>query len=112
MEAVGGIFQIQPHRDFHPAKGRNRILSLPLLSELGFHANTSVNNSAEIDFQPRNAYEFMRKRKDVGGDPTVRKWNASIRLSNFISPDSAPNCVCVSSGAVETKSMKGELMRR
>jgi len=40
--------------------------------------------------EPRNAYEFMRRRKDTHGDPSLKRWNASIRMSNFTATDTSP----------------------
>lgn len=95
VEAAGGIFQIRPHKDFTPAKGRERILSLPLLLDLPSTENSGHNNFTDADpnLVPRNAYDFMRMRRDIGSDPTLKRWNASIRLSNFASADSSPLCV-------------------
>jgi len=35
----------------------------------------------------------MRRRQETGTDPTLKRWNASIRLSNFASVESSPLCV-------------------
>ena len=93
VEASGGIFQIRPHRDFVPAKGRDRLLSLRLLSELPF--GDMINSSSDLssNSETRNAYDFMRRRQEVGADPSLKRWNASIRLSNFASVESSPLCV-------------------
>lgn len=98
VEVSGGIFRIRPHKDFAPAKGRDRLLSLHFLSELvADDANSNNQTSSDLDHEsgsePRNAYEFMRRRRDVTGDPAMKRWNASIRLSNFAALDSTPLCV-------------------
>jgi DNA mismatch repair protein MSH5 len=68
-------------------------LSLGLLSDLpeDIHDPPGSDTSAE----PGNAYEFMRRRrKTEGGDPTLRRWNASVRMSNFATLDTSPFAVC------------------
>ncbi|KAF7314371.1 DNA mismatch repair protein 5 [Mycena kentingensis (nom. inval.)] len=108
MDASGGLFQIRPQKEFVPAKGRDRLLSLRLLSELppddnelpassdpGTSSNTETGTGTR-----QNAYDFMRRRQAAnGGDPVVKRWNASIRLSNFTNADSAPLCIA-SAGAL------------
>ncbi|KAJ7147040.1 DNA mismatch repair protein MutS [Mycena crocata] len=98
MDASGGVFQIRPHKEFAASKGRERMLSLRLLSELpqedGDLPASSDFASTSSSSGARNAYDFMRRRQDaVGGDPTMKRWNASIRLSNFTSVDSSPLCI-------------------
>jgi DNA mismatch repair protein MSH5 len=92
VEASSGTFQIRPHKDFLPAKGRDRILSLRLLSDLPIDEDT-YSPEVGSNPEPRNAYDFMRSRRSAGEDPTMKKWNASIRLANFASADSSPLCV-------------------
>jgi DNA mismatch repair protein MSH5 len=95
VDARGGIFQIRPHKDFVAIKGRDRLLSLRLLSEL---PSTDIDEGTFTDIgsnasEARNAYNFMRKRRELIGDPLMRRWNALIRLSNFASVESSPLCV-------------------
>lgn len=98
MEASGGVFQIRPHKEFAPSKGRERLLSLRLLSHLP-QEDSDLPASSDIaptssNSETRNAYDFMRRRHEViGDDPTARRWNASIRLSNFTSVESSPLCI-------------------
>ncbi|KAI0297721.1 hypothetical protein BC826DRAFT_1000939 [Russula brevipes] len=88
MTTSGGFFQIRPQKDFRPERGRNNVLSLGLLSELP----EGVFDPPEIDTpaEPKNAYEFMQRRRKSEGDPTLRRWNASIRMSNFATLDVSP----------------------
>ncbi len=72
-------------------------MSLQLLSDLP-PAETgdpsSERGSSPSNSHSRNAYEFMSRRRQRGaGDPTAKRWNAAIRLSNFASIDAAPLCV-------------------
>ncbi|OBZ71456.1 Prohibitin-2 [Grifola frondosa] len=90
VDGAGGTFQVRPHKDFVPLKGRDRILSLRLLSELPELANPSDQDS---NTEPRSAYDFMRRRRDATGDPTSQRWNASIRLANFASVEGSPLCL-------------------
>ncbi|KAJ7675742.1 DNA mismatch repair protein MutS [Mycena polygramma] len=98
MDASGGVFQIRPHKEFVASKGRERLLSLRLLSELpqddGELPASSELGSTSSNSEIRNAYDFMRRRQEAaGGDPTLKRWNASIRLSNFTSVDTSPLCI-------------------
>ena len=92
VAASGGFFQIRPQKDFRPERGRNNLLSLGLLSDLPeeIHDPPEPDTSAE----PGSAYEFMRHRRRTEGDPTLRRWNASVRMSNFATLDTSPFAVC------------------
>ena len=94
VDASDGTFQVRPHKDFIPTKGRDRVLSLRLLMMLpaGEPASNTLS-SASSDSEPRNAYDFMRRRRDASGDPTSQKWNAAIRLANYASIEGSPLCV-------------------
>ena len=91
MAASGGFFQIRPQKDFRPERGRNNLLSLGLLSDLP----EEILDAPDLDAstEPRNAYEFMQRRRTTGDDPTLRRWNASIRMSNFATLDMSPFAV-------------------
>lgn len=95
MDVSGGSFQICRHRDFVPAKGRDRLLSLRLLSELPSEDAETVTSDLSSNTQPKNAYDFMSRQRDIGADPTLRRWNASIRISNFASIESSPLCASI-----------------
>ncbi|KAI0260251.1 DNA mismatch repair protein MutS [Gloeopeniophorella convolvens] len=88
MDASGGFFQIRPQKDFRPDRARNSVLSLGLLADLPDEIDDALD--ADTLTEPRNAYEFMQRRRGGEGDPTVRRWNASVRLSNFASLDASP----------------------
>ncbi|KAK0244297.1 muts domain V-domain-containing protein [Armillaria nabsnona] len=95
VDRSGSVFQIRPYKDFIPSKGRDRLFSLQLLSDLP-SADTGDANSSGIGSdtsRTRDAYEFMSRRRDQEGDPTMKRWNAAIRLSNFASIDSSPLCL-------------------
>ncbi|KAJ3802460.1 muts domain V-domain-containing protein [Lentinula aff. detonsa] len=94
MEGSSGIFQIRPNKEFSAAKGKDRLMSLQLLSDLPQDEDqNSMPSSDDVSSISRNAYDFMAKRKDVMHDPTTKRWNASIRLSNFASLESLPLCM-------------------
>ncbi|KAL5501790.1 hypothetical protein ACEPAH_9050 [Sanghuangporus vaninii] len=93
VEASGGVFQVRPSREFTPAKGRDRLLSLRFLSELSVDETTASSSTHTSSDPPTNAYEFMRRRRGLTGDPSMKRWNASIRLGNFASLDSSPLCM-------------------
>ncbi|KAI0061404.1 hypothetical protein BV25DRAFT_1870738 [Artomyces pyxidatus] len=92
MDQSGGFFQIRPYKDFAPNKGRSSLLSLGLLSHLPAE---DMQEMEEIyaHSEPRNAYEFMERRRDVDGDPTMKRWNAAVRMSNFAALDTSPLCL-------------------
>ncbi|KAI0632052.1 DNA mismatch repair protein MutS [Trametes polyzona] len=90
MDGSGGTFQVRPHKDFLPLKGRDRLLSLRLLSELPIDTTDQLEES---ESEPRNAYDFMQRRREIGGDPLLQKWNASVRLANFAAVESSPLCL-------------------
>ncbi|KAK7681540.1 hypothetical protein QCA50_015272 [Cerrena zonata] len=93
-DRTGGIFQLRPHKDFLLNKGRDRLLSIRMLSELtSYDVDESLPSDQSSDSEPRNAYDFMRRRKKVTGDPTVQKWNASVRLANYASLETSPLCL-------------------
>ncbi|KAH9846354.1 muts domain V-domain-containing protein [Lenzites betulinus] len=93
MDGSGGTFQVRPHKDFLPLKGRDRLLSLRLLSELPCMQSNAGEQSEDSMSEPRNAYEFMSRRREIGGDPLLQKWNASVRLANFASVEESPLCL-------------------
>lgn len=93
VDASGGTFQIRPHKDFAPLKGRDRLLSLHLLSELPPEFIAEQPYESESSNEPRNAYDFMKRRREAGGDPIMQRWNASIRLSNYATVEGASLCV-------------------
>lgn len=94
-EAAGCIMQIRPHKEFFAARGRDRILSLKILAELGGETDhaSDVSSAVSSGSGLRNAYDFMQKRAPKTGDPNINRWNAAIRLANFASVESAPLCV-------------------
>lgn len=83
-------------KDFIPSKGRDRLLTLNFLSVLPIedHASSSSHTSSD---PPSNAYEFMRKRREVAGDPAIKRWNAQVRLGNYASVENSPLCVSMES---------------
>ncbi|KAI0304271.1 muts domain V-domain-containing protein, partial [Multifurca ochricompacta] len=88
MAASGGFFRIRPQKDFRPERGRNNVLSLGLLSDLPEETldPPDLDNLAE----PKNAYEFMQRRRNTEGNPTLKRWNASVRMCNFATLDMSP----------------------
>ena len=93
MDASGGVFQVRPAKDFIPNKGRDRLLSLDFLLNLPVEQSDAPPHSPSSDVAPTNAYDFMRSRRDATGDPILRKWNATIRLGNFVALERSPLCV-------------------
>ncbi|TFY68394.1 hypothetical protein EVG20_g3567 [Dentipellis fragilis] len=92
-DTTDGLFQIRPHKDFNPRKGLNRMLTLGFLSDLQDDDLGQEPVDSDSLSEARNAYEFMTRRKNDQGDPSLKRWNASVRMSNFASLDNAPLCV-------------------
>ncbi|KAF9644907.1 hypothetical protein BDM02DRAFT_3157041 [Thelephora ganbajun] len=92
-EDSGGFFQIRPQKDFGVRRGRDRLRSLPLLSEFPIEGSDRTDDDGRTTTSASNAYEFMRRRTDPGGDPSVKRWNASVRMANFASFDQSPLCL-------------------
>lgn len=96
VDTCGGLFQIRPHKDFLPTKGHNRVLSLHLLTDLPLgEMYDQTANGPSSDSEPRNAYDFMRRRQEGNADPNTQRWNASLRLANYAAVESAPLCVSI-----------------
>jgi DNA mismatch repair protein MSH5 len=94
VDSASGTFQIRPFKEFMKSKGRDRLLSLSRLTD--FSTDTDLPPSSDNDSnssRPANAYDFMRSRREANGDPTTKRWNASIRLANFASVEESPLCV-------------------
>ncbi|THV00846.1 hypothetical protein K435DRAFT_750810 [Dendrothele bispora CBS 962.96] len=91
MDSSGGILQIRPYKEFSATRGRDRLLSLQFLSDLSCQDADIMHPSESSETRSKNAYDFMKKR--VIGDPATKKWNASIRLSNFVAVESSPLCM-------------------
>lgn len=91
VTASGGFFQIRPQKDFRPERGRNHALSLGLLSDLP--EDTIDRPDLDASAEPRNAYEFMQRRRSAEGNPALKRWNASVRMSNFAALDISPFAV-------------------
>jgi len=95
VETTSSVFQIRPFKEFVAAKGRDRLLALNRFNSF-LPDETELPPSSEdasSSSHPRNAYDFMKARRDATGDPTTRRWNASIRLANFTAVESSPLCV-------------------
>ncbi|KAE9400467.1 hypothetical protein BT96DRAFT_965335 [Gymnopus androsaceus JB14] len=94
MEGSDGMFQIRPHKEFSQAKGKDRLMSLQLFSDLPQEENQdSISSADDLSSVSRNAYDFMARRRGALSDPGTARWNASIRLSNFASIESSPLCL-------------------
>ncbi|KAF8957258.1 hypothetical protein BDZ97DRAFT_2079293 [Flammula alnicola] len=95
MESADGTFQIRPFKEFVPSKGRVRLLSLNLFTNISVDENDlpSSPGANSSSSRPHNAYDFMQSRREITGDPTTRRRNASIRLANFASIEESPLCM-------------------
>ncbi|KAI0076331.1 hypothetical protein K474DRAFT_1708271 [Panus rudis PR-1116 ss-1] len=90
----GNVLQLRPHKDFLSQKGRDKLLSLRILSELPLYdGEDHLSSDGASASEPRSAYDFMRRRRETTGDPTAQRWNASVRLANFASLENATLCM-------------------
>ncbi|KAG8944499.1 MutS protein msh5 [Tulasnella sp. 424] len=83
MDETASRFQVRPHKEFSPNQGKEKLLSLRVISEIEDYESMEQNPLA-------NAYDFMRSRN--AKDPYIKKWAASIRTSNFATM-TAPLCM-------------------
>ncbi|KAL9710968.1 hypothetical protein Ac2012v2_005508 [Leucoagaricus gongylophorus] len=96
LDVTSATFQIRPYKEFNCMKGRGRLLCLNRLADLPLDDHISLHESSTTAGDSglsRNAYDFMRRRRDEIGDPAVKRWNASIRLSNFANIDNSSLCM-------------------
>lgn len=90
---MGAAFQVRPHKEFVPSKGRDKFLSLAIFALLAQHSSSVASDSAsENQSHPSNAYEFMQRRRQETGDPTAQRQFALIRMANYSNTD-IPLCV-------------------
>lgn len=101
VDTTNAIFQIRPYKEFNSTRGRDRLLYLNRLADL------PMNETIALETVPGestggggggvscNAYDFMSRRREETGDPTMKHWNASIRLSNFSCAENSPFCVSI-----------------
>jgi DNA mismatch repair protein MSH5 len=96
VEETGCAFQIRPHREFIPEKGRDMMLSLAMLNQLPYSGLSSslIDGVSTSDNNSRSgqAYEFMQRRRQETGDPTLQRRQGMIRLANY-SNSETPLCV-------------------
>lgn len=95
VESAGGTFQIRPFKEFVASKGRDRLLGLDLFNQFAAGEN-DLPRSSDSDShssRPTNAYDFMKSRRTITGDPAARRWNALVRVANFASVELSPLCV-------------------
>ena len=92
VEESGGVFQVRPHREFVPDKGRDKILSLSLFATIPSTVPVSAHSESSQPPIPRNAYDFMKKRQQKIGDPTLERRHASIRMASY-GDNNSPLCV-------------------
>ncbi|KAF8158095.1 hypothetical protein B0H34DRAFT_749503 [Crassisporium funariophilum] len=95
MESGDATFQIRPFKEFVASKGRDRLLSLSRFTNFTAEDNElpASSDADSTSSRPNNAYDFMRARREFTGDPTTKRWNASIRLANFASVETSPLCM-------------------
>jgi DNA mismatch repair protein MSH5 len=93
---LNGQFQVRPWKEFTAARGLARLQSLPLLAG-ALASETDEDPQSELDGEPRNAYDFMRRRGSRAAHPALAHWIADVRLGNF-TLDSATAPFCVSIG--------------
>jgi DNA mismatch repair protein MSH5 len=91
---LDGQFQVRPWKEFTAARGLARLQSLPLLAG-ALASETNEDHESGSAGEPRNAYDFMRRRGNQATHPALTHWIADVRLGNF-TLDSATTPFCVS----------------
>ena len=105
-DSSGSFFQIRPHKEFSPAKGRDKLLSLKFLAELRIHEDSDTQNTGiYLDRTTPSLYS-------TEGDPIAQKWNAAIRLANYASLDATPLCVSYILSSYLNFYLKSDLLDR
>ncbi|KAF8517335.1 muts domain V-domain-containing protein [Gautieria morchelliformis] len=97
-DSTSTTFQIRPNREFNHTKGYERLLALRLFASLpnippSAVSDTEPSSTGSATEDPKNAYDFMRKRHAETGDPSLQRWTAAIRLSNFSAVEASPFCI-------------------
>ncbi|KIO27058.1 hypothetical protein M407DRAFT_73753 [Tulasnella calospora MUT 4182] len=87
MDETSGRFRVRPHKEFSPEQGREKMLSLRIVSEIKEYEDPSLMEQSVS----RNAYDFMGTRNGSLTDSHMNKWAASIRAFNFATI-TAPLC--------------------
>jgi DNA mismatch repair protein MSH5 len=103
-DANDATISVRLAREFAASRGRDRLFSLELFS------NVSLPNVDSVDLQAddgasslsdasglRDAYSFMHHRRESTGvrDPSLVQWRSRIRLGSYATVDAAPLCVSV-----------------
>ena len=108
-ELNGGTFQIRPHKEFHPIRGRDRLFALRLFSELP-EIPSYLTNPTNAGLEPAlpqrglgigsdmsdNAAMAIGSQSELRNrwvDPSMRKWTTSVRINSFAAIEHAPLCV-------------------
>ena len=95
-DSNNSMFTVRPQKEFSPVKGRARLIGLKFLCELvpdDLESNSESSKRASVSEQS-NAYGFMARAHNV--NPSISRWNASIRVGNYVSFDTSPLCVSIS----------------
>jgi DNA mismatch repair protein MSH5 len=91
VEGIDGQFQVRPWKEFTVTRGIARLETLPLLASALPHSDEEELENPE---EPRNAYDFMQRRRPQVAHPTLTHWGAGVRLGNFtVNGNKSPLCV-------------------
>lgn len=92
VEGIDGQFQVRPWKEFTVARGVIRLQTLPLLA--GALPNDDEEEELENPEEPRNAYDFLQRRRPQVAHPSLIHWGAGVRLGNFaVDANKSPLCV-------------------
>ncbi|KZV85507.1 hypothetical protein EXIGLDRAFT_255658 [Exidia glandulosa HHB12029] len=98
MEEKQGNCQVRPHREFVASKGKDKLYSLPLFTDQAQpHDSSTMASSDSGPTRSREAYNFLRGRdRQQMADADAVRWQASIRIANFVEAERSPLCMaCV-----------------
>ena len=94
----GGTCQVRPKKEFNPARGRDRLFSLPLFSEVPSVPYNLSDEAIMRDNTRDSSSDPTQPRSSTHGegrwiDPALKTWSANIRINSFTAIESSPLCV-------------------
>lgn len=85
------MFTICNAKDFAPIKGRNHLLRLPLFSNLP--PDLEMIETSSFHNHDQHSDSAINCHNNEIDDPNLKRWQASIRLSNYAALDFASLCL-------------------
>jgi len=70
VEGDNNLFRIRPAKEFGTRRGQGPLQALPLIPKLN---TTHTEDDFESISEPQSAYDFIRKKRKSGIDPTTAR---------------------------------------